>query len=337
MGDRLNGIDVFVTAVESGSFSQASERLHITRSAVAKTIARLEQRLGARLFNRTTRTQSLTEDGQAFYERCGRVLAELDAAEAELESGKHEPTGLLRISMPVMFGRYCVAPGLLELSKVHPKLNIEMSFNDRYIDLVNDGYDLAVRLGSMPDSATLAARLIGVQGMSICASPAYIAQHGRPKNIADLYQHAGIVYSRSGMQIPWKMGDDQGQIQNIMMPARLRFDDLQAIADATVAGMGLAWLPCWLVTHYLQRGELEIVFNATQVAPTDVYVVWPKTKYLTAKTRLVIDTLVEETPQRMSQTCVFNTKNQTKTSSFSKPRSIQELVNLKKSQTEITE
>src|SRR3954469_17531613 len=101
MGDRLNGIDVFVTAVEAGSFSQAAERLHITRSAVAKTIARLGQRLGTRFFHRTTRTQSLTEDGQAFYERCGRVLAELDAAEAELDSGKHEPTGLLRLSMPV--------------------------------------------------------------------------------------------------------------------------------------------------------------------------------------------------------------------------------------------
>jgi DNA-binding transcriptional LysR family regulator len=318
MGDRLNGIDVFVTAVEAGSFSQASARLHITRSAVAKTIARLEQRLGTRLFHRTTRTQSLTEDGQAFYERCGRVLAELDAAEAELESGKHEPTGLLRISMPVMFGRYCVAPGLMELSKAHPKLNLELSFNDRYIDLVTEGYDLAVRLGSLPDSSMLAARLIGVQGMSICASPAYIAQHGRPKNIADLYQHVGIVYSLGGVQTPWKMGDEHGQIQNIMMNARLRFDDLQAIADAAVAGMGLAWLPCWLVTHYLQRGELELVFNATQVAPTDVYVVWPKTKYLTAKTRLVIDTLVAETPQRMSLSYTCAIKNNTKPTAFLK-------------------
>ena len=316
MGDRLNGIDVFVTAVEAGSFSQASERLHITRSAVAKTIARLEQRLGTRLFHRTTRTQSLTEDGQAFYERCGRVLAELDAAEAELESGKHEPIGLLRISMPVMFGRYCIAPGLMELSKTHPKLNLELSFNDRYTDLVNEGFDLAVRLGSLPDSSTLAARLIGVQGMSICASPAYIAQHGRAKNIAELYQHSAIVYSLGGVQIPWKMGDENGQIQNIMMNARLRFDDLQAIADAAVAGLGLAWLPCWLVAHYLQRGELEMVFNASQVAPTDVYVVWPKTKYLTAKTRLVIDTLVEQTPQRMHHT-YYRTGNQTKPTAFS--------------------
>lgn len=253
-------------------------------------------------------------------------MAELDAAEAELDSGKHEPTGLLRISMPVMFGRYCVAPGLLELSKLHPKLNIESSFNDRYIDLVNDGYDLAVRLGSLPDSATLAARLIGVQGMSICASPAYIAQNGRPKTISDLYQHAGIVYSRGGMQIPWKVDDEQGQTQNIMMNARLRFDDLQAIADATVAGMGLAWLPCWMVMHYLQRGELEMLFNATQVAPTDVYVVWPKTKYLPAKTRLVIDTLVDETPQRMSLNNTHNMRNHAKLASFSSFKTSDEIL-----------
>ena len=299
MGDRLNGIDVFVSAVEAGSFSLAAARLHITRSAVAKTIARLEQRLGTRLFHRTTRTQSLSQDGQVYYERCVRVLAELAAAEAELDSGKSEPAGLVRISVPVMFGRYCVAPGLLALTQQHPRLQMEMSFSDRVTDLVNDGYDLAVRIGPLPDSATLTARLIGVQNMSICASPGYLAQHGRPKVVADLYQHAGIVYSRAGNPVPWKVEDEGGRVQDVVVNARLRLDDLQAITDAAVAGLGLAWLPCWLVGHYLQRGQLEMVFNATRVASADIYAVWPATRYLPAKTRRVIDTLVEETPGRM--------------------------------------
>src|SRR5512138_1076673 len=180
MSERLNNIDMFVHAVEAGSFAQAAARLRVTRSAVAKGVARLEQRLGTRLFNRTTRSQSLTEEGHAYYERCVRALAELDAAEAEFDARRSEPSGCLRVSVPVLFGRRCVAPLLLQLANEHRALSVEMSFSDRFVDLVDENFDLAVRIGSLSDSATLAARRLGEQRMGICAAPSYLAKRGMP-------------------------------------------------------------------------------------------------------------------------------------------------------------
>lgn len=300
MSERLNGIVVFVQAVEAGNFALAAERLHLTRSAVAKTIARIEERLGARLFHRTTRTQTLTDDGQVYYERCVKALAELEAGEATLHSGRSEPAGLLRLSAPVLFGRYCVAPSMARLTAVHPQLKVDMSFNDRVVDLIDEGYDLAVRVGSLPDSATLVSRRLGAQLMLVCAAPAYLGKHGRPASMEDLRGHACIAYGRNGNQLPWRLNDENGRAHDLTVDTRLRFDDIQAIADAAVAGHGLAWLPCWLVSRYLKRGELERVFDCDRVAPTEIHLVWPRTPYLPAKTRAAVDILLAEAPRRMA-------------------------------------
>ncbi|MCW7538440.1 LysR family transcriptional regulator [Aquabacterium sp. A7-Y] len=300
MNDRLSGIDVFVQAVEAGSFSLAAERLLLTRSAVAKTIARLEQRLGTRLFHRTTRSQSLTDDGQAFFERCVRALGELEAGEAELDSGRREPSGRLRVSAPVVFGRHCVAPLLLQLAARHPRLDIEMHFSDRVVDLVDDGYDLAVRIGPLPDSSSLAARRLGQQRMGICAAPSYLARHGRPANFDELSHHTGILYHRADGDKPWRVQHEDGQTREVRVQGRVRLDDLQAIADAAVAGVGLAWLPCWLMAPHLGSGALELVFSSRRVASVDIQAVWPQSRYLTAKTRVAIDTLVEGIPALLS-------------------------------------
>src|SRR5262245_5403470 len=192
VSERLNGVTVFVHAVEAGGFAEAANRLGVTRSAVSKAIARLEQRLGAQLFQRTTRTLSLTSDGEIYYERCRKALAELEDAEAALDEGRREPTGRLRVSMTTMFGRYCVAPALWALADKYPKLDIEMSFNDRIADLVDDGFDLAIRVGRLPDSPALVARPLGVQRMAIWASPGYLDRHGRPTQLDELRNHVGI-------------------------------------------------------------------------------------------------------------------------------------------------
>ncbi|WP_256258768.1 LysR family transcriptional regulator, partial [Burkholderia ubonensis] len=173
MDDRLEGVAVFVQVVEAGSFALAAQRLDMTRSAVGKAVARLEKRLGARLLNRTTRSQSLTDDGQCYYDRCVRALAELDAAQADLDSGRHEPRGRLRVSVPLAFGHHCVAPILTELAHTYPHLQIDLSLTDRAVDLVEEGIDLAVRIGRLPDSTSLVARRIGTQYGSLGASPAY--------------------------------------------------------------------------------------------------------------------------------------------------------------------
>ncbi|MBJ6761395.1 LysR family transcriptional regulator [Myxococcaceae bacterium JPH2] len=297
MNERLSGISTFVQAVDAGSFAEAAERMRLTRSAVGKTIARLEHRLGVRLFHRTTRRQSLTEDGQAFYERCVRALGELDAAEAALDSGRREPTGRLRVSVPVLFGRHCVAPLLMTLAKQYPRLEVELSFNDRAVDLVNEGFDLGVRVGSLPDSASLAARHLGTQAMGICASPAYLAAHGWPATLDALASHTGIVYGSFGNDKGWHVRDTEGRIREIRIASRIRFDDVQAIADAAIAGAGLAWLPCWLLGRYVRSGELSLVLDAERVVSAEIHAVWPKTRYLPSKTRAAIDLLAAEIPK----------------------------------------
>jgi DNA-binding transcriptional LysR family regulator len=296
MRERLNGIVAFVQSVETGSFAQAAERMQLTRSAVGKSVARLEQQLGVRLFHRTTRRQSLTEDGQAYYERCVRVLAELEAAEAAFDTGRREPSGRLRVSVPVVFGRHCVAPVLLRLARKYPGLTVEVSFSDRVVDLIEEGFDLAVRIGTLPDSGSLAARRLGSQRMGICGAPSYLAEHGHPTNVEDLNGHAGIVYGRAGQVAPWPVRDGTGSIREPRIESRLRFDDLQAIADAAVSGAGLAWLPCWLLAPHVRAGELMMVMDSQRVLATDIHAVWAQTRHLSSKVRAAIDVLVTEIP-----------------------------------------
>ncbi|PFH11147.1 DNA-binding transcriptional LysR family regulator [Collimonas sp. PA-H2] len=296
MSDRLHGISAFVEAVDAGSFAVAAQRMRLTRSAVGKSIARLEQRLGVRLFQRTTRSQSLTEDGEAYYERCVRALAELDAGVSALDSGKSEAIGRLRVSVPVLFGRHCVAPILLALARRHPRMTIEMSFSDQVADLVEEKFDLAIRIGSLPDSSTLVARRLATQDMAICAAPSYLAQYGTPADLAEMSSHVGIAYGRAGRLEPWRVRDSSGEVHKPQVDIRVVFDDLQAITDAAVAGAGLAWLPCWLMSKHSRAGELTLVMDSESVLPTEIYLVWPQSRYLPTKTRVAIDALVAEIP-----------------------------------------
>lgn len=296
MRERLKGIDAFVEAVEAGSFALAAKRMNQTRSAVGKSISRLERRLGVRLFHRTTRSQSLTEDGHAFYERCVRALAEIEAAKAELETARRAPAGRLRVTAPVVFGRRCVAPILSRLAQQYPELTIEASFTDRVVDLVEEGFDLGVRIGVLPDSATLVARRLGTQRMGICAAPSYLSRYGVPRSVDDLSKHEGVLYRPCNQTDTWRVFDDNRDARDVRMRGRLRFDDLQAIVDAAVAGAGLAWLPCWLMTPYLRSGELMLVMDSHRVLPTDIHVVWPRSKHLPSRTRAAIDALTGEIP-----------------------------------------
>jgi DNA-binding transcriptional LysR family regulator len=299
--DRLDGIATFVQVVEAGSFAVAGERMNLTRSAVGKVIARLEKRLGVRLIQRTTRSQSLTEDGQAYYDSCVRALAELDAAEAMLEGGRQQPQGRLRVSVPIAFGHLCVAPVLMELARRNPALRIDISFTDRVIDLIEEGFDLAVRIGDLRDSTSLAARKLGMQYVSIGASPAYVARHGMPTELDELETHAIVAYSRAGVTPPWDLREPSGQIRRIHVQAQLSMDDVQAIAAAAVAGFGLARIPSWLLARHIKTGELVQVKDRCNLAPQDIHVVWPKTRYMPSKTRSAIDALVAGIPQMLDK------------------------------------
>lgn len=281
---RFDGVELFLQIVESGNLTEAAERLNLTRSAVGKGLARLEARLGTRLLQRSTRRQRLTEDGQAYYEHCLRALAELEAAESVLESGRQQPRGRLRASVPLAFGHHYAAPALWGLMDRYPELEIEICFSDRMIDLAQEGFDLAVRIGPLPDTDRLSARRLGQQVMGLAASPAYVQRRGSIESIEDLATHRGIAY-RSNTTA-----------HHSRLASPLVLDDLQAVADAAIAGVGLAWLPSWLIAHYALRGQLQAVLPSYREQPAPIHVIWPTAAHMPAKTRCAIDALVAATP-----------------------------------------
>ena len=280
---RFDGVELFLQIVESGNLTEAAERLNLTRSAVGKGLARLEARLGTCLLQRSTRRQRLTEDGQAYYEHCLRALAELEAAESVLESGRQQPRGRLRVSVPLAFGHHYAAPALWALMDSYPELEIDLCFSDRMIDLVQEGFDIAVRIGPLPDTDRLSARRLGQQVMGLAASPAYLQRKGAIESIEDLAAHRGIAYR-----------SNTAQRSRLVSP--LILDDLQAVADAAIAGVGLAWLPSWLIAHYALRGQLQAVLPSYREQPAPIHVIWPTAAHMPAKTRCAIDALVAGTP-----------------------------------------
>ncbi|MCU9922665.1 LysR family transcriptional regulator [Aeromonas caviae] len=299
MANTLNGIDLFATVVEAGSFAQAAERLHLTRSAVGKGVARLELRLGVQLFHRTTRSQSLTEEGALFYRHCLRALEEVRLGEAALASNKLTLKGRLKVSMPVLFGQQCVAPILLALAKAHPGLALELSFSDRKVDLVEEGMDLVIRNAEPPDSLDLAARRLGEHGMTLCASPAYLAERGEPVTLAELPDHECIAYLRQGRVLSWWWQEAEAW-REVQPRGRLQMDDLNAITQAAIAGFGLAWLPTWLARPHLERGELRELLARLPGRRYPINALWPRGPHLPLKTRLAIDWLASRLPEQLA-------------------------------------
>ncbi|EKI0254689.1 LysR family transcriptional regulator [Enterobacter asburiae] len=300
MTDTLKDIPVFVAAVEAGSFAQAAIRLHLSRSAVGKSIARLEQRLGVRLFQRTTRSQSLTDNGALFYERCLRALEEIRGAESLLETGKQQVSGRLRVAMPVLFGRQCVAPLLIELAQEHPGLELEMSFSDRVVDLVEEGFDMAVRNGTLQDSSVLVARRLGEHRMVLCAAPDYLQKRGQPETVTDLPHHTAINYLSAGRVLSWQLMDSEGASHTFTPRSSLNMDDLQAICDAALAGHGIAWLPCWMASREIHQGKLVPLLKQAPDVRFDVHAVWRQTPHLPLRVRIAVDMLASRLPSMLS-------------------------------------
>jgi DNA-binding transcriptional LysR family regulator len=299
MADRLTGISEFVAVVEAGGFAAAAARMNLSRSAVGKTVARLEERIGARLLHRTTRVVTLTRDGEVFYEHCLRALAAIRAGKAGLDSGKEQPAGKVRVTVPVIFGRYCVAPVLYEVAKEHPGLVLEIAFSDRPVDLIEEGYDLAVRNGELPAASGLMTRALARQRMTVCASPAYLAAYGRPLAIAELASHQAIDYASASRTRSWLFPDRRGRRVEVTMNGRIRLDDLEAMSDAAAAGLGLAWLPCWLIRERVASGELVRVLDDLPAAEFRSYALWPQAPFVPSRVRVLMDALASRLPAMM--------------------------------------
>jgi DNA-binding transcriptional LysR family regulator len=289
---NLQGIVAFVESVESGSFTRAARRMSLSKSAVAKSVARLESQLTVRLIDRTTRRFQLTAEGESFLESCRKALGELDAARDLIAARRHPPSGRLRIDLPLVFGRRVVAPILFELAERYPSLSFEIGFSDRHVDLIEEAVDLAIRMGEIGDTGGLVARRLCRLRSAIFAAARYLAKHGRPSTIEDLTGHLCIRLGSEGRIAPWRLALPAGGTRTVSPPGRLLLGNPEAVLDAALAGQGLAYLPSWLADEHVRRGELEMVLPESAVDDVAVHVLWAITRHPAPKARVVIDELV---------------------------------------------
>jgi len=289
--DKLQAMQLFTRVVDTGSFTAAAEQLSISRALASKLIQNLEDSLGVRLLNRTTRRLSLTESGQNYYQRVADVLMRLAEAEAEATELQVDPRGRLRISAPIPFSTVHLAPAIAEFQHKHPRVELELNLNDRRVDLVDEGFDMAIRISQLDDS-TLMARKIAPCRMVAFASPEYLAAHGEPETPADLAHHECLRYTLTSNSETWEFERDA---EKVSVPARSRLavNNGDFIASAAVAGMGIARLPTFIVADHLRSGRLRRILTAWTLPSIAVYAVYPKTRTLPAKTRRLIDFLVE--------------------------------------------
>lgn len=289
--DPLSGVAVFVAAARARTFTDAAARMGLTKSAVGKRIARLEERLGVKLFHRTTRLTKLTADGEAYLAACTVAIEEVVAAQAALASRHQILSGRLHIDMPVAFGRRVLLPVLIEITRPHPDLSLTLTFTDATSDLLQDGVDLAIRFGALKDSSDLVARRLVTQQRVICASPEYLHLHGEPKVLADVRAHRCIVGVVKGPPLVWFVRDGAAETR-FTPPATHRFSDGEAMVAAAVGGLGLAQLPISLVREHLAIGALRPVLQAFAPAGVEVHAVWPRQQALSPRVRHVVDQLV---------------------------------------------
>jgi DNA-binding transcriptional LysR family regulator len=294
--DPLAGVTVFVMAARTGSFTQAAERLGTTKSAVGKSVARLEARLGVKLFHRTTRLTKLTPDGEAFFATCASALDEVSATQAALASSHKVLTGRLRIDMPVAFGRRVLLPILLEIIRPHPGLQLSLNFSDATVDPMHSEVDLSIRFGALKDSSHLVARRLVDQDRVICAAPAYLRDHGTPLTPADLRAHRCIVGSIKGPPLSWVI-EEEGVVKKLSPPATHQLSDGEAMVDAAVGGLGICQLPSSLVRRHLDDGALVPVLSDYSTVPVEVHALWPRQAHLSPKVRYVVDQLVAQAQQ----------------------------------------
>lgn len=285
--DKLNGITVFVQVAETGSFVAAARLLGVSASAVGKSIARLEEKLGARLFHRNTRSINLTSEGSLFLERCRRILNELEAAQQELINSSETPRGKLRISLPllgdVLFMR------LSRFMQRYPDIQLELDFTDRMVDVVEEGFDAVVRTGQLQDSRLMARKLDSFD-FHLVGAPHYFARNGRPETVEQLQAHHCLHYKlpSTGKLEKWPL---QGltEANELKLPATMICNNLEMLIHATRQGLGIACVPEFAIHDALQAGELVSILPDQVQRTLNIQVVWPSSRHLTPKLRAFID------------------------------------------------
>lgn len=290
--DSLSNIQAFARVVEVGSFTGAADALGQTKSSISKHVAKLEERLGARLLNRTTRRMSPTEVGQAFYQRCQHIIADLDEAERAVMELQETPRGLLRINAPMSFSIRHMAPVISNFMKLYPEIRVDLELNDPVVDVVEEGYDLVIRISRMPDS-TLIARKLAPFRRVICASPEYWNTHGRPETPADLLGHNCLMYKYLSSGNEWTFVSRDGEQCNVRISGTFTANNGDALLAAARQGLGVLATPSFISYDDLKSGVLEPVLMNYDDIIGNIYAVYPHNRFLSTKVRLFVDYLVE--------------------------------------------
>jgi DNA-binding transcriptional LysR family regulator len=288
--DRFQAINAFVKVVETGSFARAAARLDVSVSSVSRQVAELEAHLDARLLNRTTRRLSLTESGRAFHERCVQLLADLEEAEQSANVGTIEPRGTLRLTAAVTFGSRHLAPALAEFVARHPEMRFDVELSDRATDLVEEGFDVAVRIGEI-GSQNLVGRRVGATHLVCCAAPSYLARRGTPGKPEDLAGHACLTYEYSPQRNVWPFRDAQGRERNVRVAGAVHANNGRFLEALAAEGVGIACEPDFIVGPDVRAGRLTQLLRRYAPAPTNIYVVYPSRRHLSAKVRVFADFL----------------------------------------------
>lgn len=290
--DRFEDMQTFVRVVEAGSISRAADRLGIAKSAVSRRIATLEERLAVQLFRRSTRRLSLTETGRGFYERCLRILADLEEAELAVSQAHGTLRGSLRVAAPLSFGLRHLGPAINEFAARHPEVEFDLDFNDRQVDLLAEGFDVAMRIARLPDSSLIARRLWTSRAVP-CASPGYLRAHGSPQHPEDLTQHRCLVYTNAPEPMLWEFLAPDGRPVRTRVRPHMQSNNGDFLATAAVAGQGVALVPTFIGYQALRRGELVRVLTDYRLPELNAYAVYPQTRHLSQRVRAFVDFLAE--------------------------------------------
>lgn len=291
--DKFAHMQGYVAIVEAGSISGAAECLNLPKSALSRRLSELEAHLGVSLIQRTTRKLNLTDSGRAFYERSVAILADLDEAESAVSQAHGSLKGKLKVALPMSFGLLHLAPLIQEFMRAHPDVRFELDFNDRQIDLMQEGFDLAIRIAALDDSSLIARRLAPIRHV-LCASPAYLDQHGTPQTIADLSKHVCVAYSNDREPGVLVYRGPDGQPGKVRVPVRLASSSGDFNMRAGIAGEGLLLIPTFYVHEALRDRQLVKVLVDHAWPETSAYAVYPPTRHLSSRVRVLIDFLVEK-------------------------------------------
>lgn len=290
--NRFEDLHTFVAVVEAGSFTAAADRLDMAKSAVSRRVSSLEGRLGVQLIRRTTRRLNLTDSGRSFYEHSARILADLEEAESAVAQEHGDLRGTLRVALPLSFGLRHMCRPIAEFSRRHPNVKFDLDLNDRRVDLVGEGADIAIRIGHLTDSSLIARRIFEARTV-VCGSKAYFDEHGTPETPEDLQDHKCLVYGNLAEPRKWVCRDADGQPHKVTVDAAMTASSGDFLCAAAIQGLGIVMQPTFIAGEAISRGELVAVLTDYQWPVTPAWAVYPPTRHLSYRVREFIDFVAE--------------------------------------------